>query len=226
MKPTIHLFLTILIVNTLSVFVLWQSAAADETKMAAALLILGDSLSAGYGIKQGKSWTDLLQNKLSNNNSYLNNKKLHIVNASISGDTSANGVNRLPGALKQHQPAWVIIELGANDGLRGLAIAHIRHNLEMLIKTSLAADAEVFLMEIKIPPNYGKKYTQAFNNIYHTLAAQYNLTLLPFMLDEIILNPELMQADRLHPNEKAQVMISENLWRALEPLLKVGLDKE
>lgn len=224
MKPIIHLFLAILIVNTLSFFVLLQSAGADEKEMGAALLILGDSLSAGYGIKQGKRWTELLQNKLSNN--YLNNKKIHIVNASISGDTSANGLNRLPEALKQHQPAWLIIELGANDGLRGLSIAHIRHNLEMLIKTSLAANAKVFLMEIKIPPNYGKKYTLAFNNIYHTLAAQYNLTLLPFMLDEIILNPELMQADRLHPNEKAQVMISENLWRALEPLLKVGLDKE
>ncbi|MCU7939032.1 MAG: hypothetical protein KZQ64_15835 [gamma proteobacterium symbiont of Bathyaustriella thionipta] len=119
-----------------------------------------------------------------------------------------------------------IIELGANDGLRGLSITHIRHNLEVLIKTSFAANTNVFLMEIKIPPNYGKKYTQAFNQIYHKLAEQYNLTLLPFMLDDIILNPELMQVDGLHPNEKAQVIISENLWQTLEPLLNADSNRE
>ncbi|MCU7801301.1 MAG: arylesterase [gamma proteobacterium symbiont of Lucinoma myriamae] len=223
MKSVTQFFLSIFIVNALSICVLNQFACANEKEMGARLLILGDSLSAGYGIKQGKNWTDLLQNKLSKNNNYLNNSKIHIVNASISGDTSANGLNRLPETLKQHQPAWVIIELGANDGLRGLPISHIRHNLEVLIKTSLAANAKVFLMEIKIPPNYGRKYTQAFNHIYHQLAAQYELMLLDFMLDDIILKPELMQADGLHPNEKAQVIISEYLWRALKPLLEAGL---
>ena len=218
MKSTTALFLANLLASTLIssliISMVFQSACADGRKTEQTLLIMGDSLSAAYGIKQGENWTDLLQDKL-----LQDNRKIHIVNASISGDTTANGLNRLPDALKQHQAQWVIIELGANDGLRGLSIAHIKHNIESLIKVSLETGAEVILMEIKIPPNYGKKYTQAFNQIYHKLAEQYALTLLAFMLDEIAVKPELMQADGLHPNEKAQQIISENLWRALEPVL-------
>lgn len=213
MKAVSKFFLSIFLLNTLIISVFFKPAFANEKNT---LLILGDSLSAGYGITQGKNWTDLLQNRLRLNKQF---KEIQIVNASISGDTTANGLNRLPQALKQHQPAWVVIELGANDGLRGLSISHIRKNLTALIKTSLESGSEVLLMEIKIPPNYGKKYTQAFNHIYHDLAEQYELTLLPFLLDDIILNLELMQADGLHPNEKAQTIMSENLWQALEPEL-------
>ncbi|RKZ92524.1 MAG: arylesterase [Gammaproteobacteria bacterium] len=215
MKSITQLFLPGYLINSLIISMIFQAAYANNEKTQQKLLILGDSLSAAYGIKQGRGWVDLLQNKLSQSN-----KKIQIVNDSISGDTTANGLNRLPDALQQHQPAWVIIELGANDGLRGLSIAHIRNNLQMLIKSSLASGAEVLLMEIKIPPNYGKKYTRAFNRIYHKLAEQYDMVLLPFMLDEIAVKPELMQADGLHPNEQAQTIISENLWEMLEPVLR------
>ena len=192
---------------------MFQPLYADKKHSEQTLLILGDSLSAAYGITHGKGWTDDLQNRLKQNNN-----NIRIVNASISGDTTANGLNRLPGELKQ-QPEWVMIELGANDGLRGLSISHIKHNLQSIINISRASGAQVILMEIKIPPNYGKKYTQAFNQIYHQLAKQYSLILLPFMLDEIILKPQLMQSDGLHPNEKAQAIISKNLWQVLEPVL-------
>ena len=191
-----------------------QAAYADKKNTLQTLVILGDSLSAAYGIKQDKSWTNVLQKKLQQNN-----KGVQLINASVSGDTTANGINRLIRLLEQQQAQWVIIELGANDGLRGLPISYIKHNLQSLIDISRKSGAEVLLMEIKIPPNYGKKYTRAFNQIYHQLAADYSLTLLPFMLDEIVLKPELMQADGLHPNERAQLIISNNLWQALEPVL-------
>lgn len=198
----------------LSAALVVQAAYADKKNTVQTLLILGDSLSAAYGIKQEKSWTNVLQKKLQQNN-----KSIQIINASVSGDTTANGINRLARLLEQQQAQWVIIELGANDGLRGLSISHIKHNLQSLINISRKSGAEVLLMEIKIPPNYGKKYTRAFNQIYHQLAEDYALILLPFMLDEIILKPQLMQADGLHPNEKAQLIISNNLWQALEPVL-------
>jgi len=171
---------------------------ASEIKGKNNLLILGDSLSAGYGINIGKNWTDRLQSKLDKKS--LNIK---IINASISGDTTANGLNRLNQALKQFQPSRVLIELGANDGLRGLPLKHIKKNLELIVQASLAYQAEVILMEIIIPPNYGKKYTDAFNQIYHDLAEQYSLSLIPFLLTDVATTPGLMQADGLHPNEKA-----------------------
>jgi acyl-CoA thioesterase-1 len=174
------------------------------------LLVLGDSLSAGYGIAQGKNWTDLLQQKW-----HQNNKKIQLINASISGDTTANGRHRLPLALQKFQPTIVLIELGANDGLRGLSLKHIKRNLKTLIQSSLNANATVLLMEIMIPPNYGKKYTQAFTQIYTDLAIQYDITLLPFFLQDIAFHPELMQADGLHPNEQAQPKIADLLEKQL-----------
>ncbi|MCK5663898.1 MAG: arylesterase [Thiotrichaceae bacterium] len=216
MKSITQLFLPGYLINSLILSMIFQTSYADNKNSVQTLLILGDSLSAAYGIQQGGGWVYLLQKKLKQTN-----KKIHIVNASISGDTTANGLNRLPDDLQLHQPAWVMIELGANDGLRGLSIAHIRDNLQTLIKSSLASGAEVILMEIKIPPNYGKKYTRAFNRIYHKLAEQYDLLLLPFILDEIAIKPELMQADGLHPNDRAQAIISENLWKMLEPVLEI-----
>ncbi len=186
---------------------------ASEQKGQNNLLILGDSLSAGYGISLGKNWTDKLQRKFDKKNLNIN-----IINASISGDTTANGLNRLSQALKQFQPSRVLIELGANDGLRGLPPKHIKKNLELIIQTSQASHAKVILMEIIIPPNYGKKYTDAFNQIYHDLAKDYSLDLIPFLLTDIASASSLMQADGLHPNEKAQSKISENVWNSLERL--------
>lgn len=200
-------------INLIS-FMITLSYGYASTTVAAqhkTLLVLGDSLSAGYGITAGNNWTDLLQKRIQSKN-----KNIQLVNASISGDTTANGLKRLPEALKTFQPTWILIELGANDGLRGLSPRHIRHNLELLIQTSLAAGAQVLLMEIMIPPNYGKKYTQAFGKIYHELAEKYSLVLLPFLLKNIALKAEFMQPDGLHPNEKAQQEISDNLWHSLD----------
>lgn len=209
--PTV--FQTIIILIGLIITLPFEDVSASTSPESQTLLILGDSLSAGYGISAGKNWTDLLQKKLDNNN-----KEMHLINASISGDTTANGLNRLPNALTQFQPNFVLIELGANDGLRGLSVKHIKNNLEQLVQSCLTAKAEVLLMEIIIPPNYGKKYTQAFKQIYHDLAKQHSLTLVPFLLENIATKPEFMQADGLHPNEKAQLQISENLWRSLKLL--------
>lgn len=207
-------FLTFFFQISLIIALPFEDVSASEISADKTLLILGDSLSAGYGIPDGLNWTDLLQKKLNKQD-----KKIQLINASISGDTTANGLNRLPEALQQHQPALVLIELGANDGLRGLSLRHIKNNLESLIQLCLNAKADVLLMEIIIPPNYGKKYTQAFRQNYHELAGQYSLTLLPFLLENIADNPELMQTDGLHPNEKAQKEISEALWLSLKPHL-------
>jgi len=202
--------LTIFQLISLIILLPFEYVCASDESQNETLLILGDSLSAGYGIAQGENWTDLLQIKLSQNN-----KGLKIANASISGDTTANGLNRLPKALQQFKPKIVLIELGANDGLRGLSLKHIKQNLKQLIQNSLEAKSQVLLMEIIIPPNYGKKYTQAFNQIYHDLAQQYSLTLLPFLLNDIAIKTELMQADGLHPNKRAQEKISDALWQSL-----------
>ncbi len=208
------LFLTTLSLTGLIITFSCQSAIASAPQNSKTVLILGDSLSAGHGIAQGKNWTDLLQQRLNDRKTAIT-----LINASISGDTTANGINRLPKALERYQPEWIIIELGGNDALRGLPIRHIRNNLQSLIQTSLNTKAKVLLMSIRIPPNYGKKYTRAFSRIYPELADEYSLPLIPFILEHIALNPELMQTDGIHPNEKAQAEIMERLWKALEPLL-------
>ncbi len=177
-------------------------------------LILGDSLSAGYGVDREKNWVSLLQRRFNSKN--LN---LRIVNASISGDTTGNGLMRLPAALDKHRPDWLLIELGANDGLRGLPLKLIRSNLKKLIQMGQQSQAQVLLMAIRIPPNYGKKYTQRFNALYSELAQETGVTLLPFMLNNIAPHPELMQADRLHPTEQAQEMIMENIWEKIKDIV-------
>lgn len=211
---SLTLFQTTIIFIGLIITLPYQDVRAAEKVMQQTLLILGDSLSAGYGITHGSNWTDLLQQQLNKQG-----KDITLVNASISGDTTANGLNRLPAALKQFQPDMVLIELGANDGLRGLPLKHIKANLQMLIESAQKAGARVLLMDIIIPPNYGKRYTQAFRQIYQDLTRQYALTLLPFLLKDIALKPALMQADGLHPNEKAQPKISQAVWLSLAPLI-------
>jgi len=206
-------FLTIISLISLIITIPYEFAIASTATDRKTVLILGDSLSAGYGIKQGKNWTDLLQRRLDQNNNAVK-----IVNASISGDTTANGLNRLSAAVEQFAPELIIIELGGNDGLRGLPIGHIMKNLDAMIQIGMASGAQIILMEISIPPNYGKKYTQAFSQIYPDLAEQYSVQLIPFILNDIALNPELMQTDGIHPNEKAQPEIMNKLWQAIESI--------
>lgn len=192
-------------------FILLFSALANSTT----LLILGDSLSAGYNMRIEHSWPSLLSKQLSRQN------KFHtVINASISGDTSANGLARLPTLLTQYKPNTVFIELGANDGLRGFMPQTISANLEQMILLVQAQGAQVILMQIDVPPNYGKRYSQAFSNIYPALSKKYNLPLTPFFLREILLKkPQWIMQDGLHPTPQAQPWIARFMAKQLAPYL-------
>ena len=179
------------------------------------LLILGDSLSAGYRLPVAQAWPTRLANDWQKQP-----EKPLVVNASISGDTAAQGLARLPELLKQHQPRWVVIELGANDGLRGFPAQDIKRDLNQIITQVQQAGAKPLLMQIHIPPNYGRRYTEAFSAIYPALAKQYNIPLLPFFMEQVVIKPEWMQDDGLHPNQDAQPFIATWMAQQLEPLVK------
>jgi acyl-CoA thioesterase-1 len=178
------------------------------------LLVLGDSLSAGYGMDREKSWVSLLETRL-NERGY----SYRVLNSSISGDTSQGGVTRLPRLLERYQPKIVIIELGANDGLRGIDPAVTRANLSDMIARSQASGARVLLAGIRLPPNYGSAYLQQFESMYADLASEYQALLVPFFMDGVAMEPELLQADNIHPNEAGQPVLLENVWAVLEPAL-------
>jgi acyl-CoA thioesterase-1 len=178
------------------------------------VLIVGDSLSAGYGMATHENWPSLLQERLA-----AAGHPHRVVNASISGDTTSGGLARLPGALQRHSPSVVVLGLGGNDGLRGIPVTEIRRNLARMIQLSEDARASVLLAGIHIPPNYGPAYTQAFHAVYHELAEQFGTGLVPFILDGIALDSALMQEDGIHPNAAAQERIVNNVWPALEPML-------
>lgn len=175
------------------------------------VLVWGDSLSAAYGIPVEKGWVNLLQTKLGD--------QYKVVNASISGETSAGGLTRLPDALKEHKPAYLLLELGANDGLRGIDLPTMRSNLEQMVKLAQAAKAKVVLIGIKLPPNYGATFTDKFEATYSELAKQYDTPLVPFLLDGVADNWDLMQADGLHPTAEAEPKVLENVWKVLEGVL-------
>ena len=178
------------------------------------LLILGDSLSAGYGLLQAQSWVSLLQNIWLDEN-----RKVEVINAAISGETSDGGLARLPRLLDQHAPTHVLIELGGNDGLQGHNVTKLQENLSKMIELVKAEGAEVYLQDMEIPTNYGRRYNQLFGNSFDTVAAQQNVTLVPFFMQDIALNDELMQRDGIHPNEKGQPLIAEFMHGQLTPLL-------
>jgi acyl-CoA thioesterase-1 len=165
--------------------------------------VLGDSLSAGYQMPLQSSWPLKLSSDLKERGFDYS-----VINASISGDTTGNGLDRLPNLLEEHSPDWVLIELGANDGLRGFHPKLISKNLEQIIILSEQSNAKVALMQIQVPPNYGQRYSQAFADIYPNLAEEYKVPLLPFFLEEIILKEEWMKQDGIHPKEVAQPWIS------------------
>lgn len=185
-----------------------QNAAAGT------VLIVGDSISAGFGLDTSKGWVALLEQRLKREG--FDDK---VVNASISGDTSAGGLARLPAALVAHKPDLVIIELGGNDGLRGQPPAQLQQNLASIIDRSKASGAKVLLLGMQLPPNYGPRYTNAFAEVYGTLAKDKQVPLVPFFLEGIGGHPELMQADGLHPAVGAQGQLLENVWPTLKPLL-------
>lgn len=178
------------------------------------VLIVGDSLSAGYGLAKGQSWVDLLQARFRDSG-----LPYRVVNASISGDTTRGGLARLPRALKIHEPQLVIIELGGNDGLRAIPIEEIRTNLIRMIELSRAAGAEVLLTGIRIPPNYGPDYSAKFQDSFAVAAGAGGASVTPFILEGVALTPAMMQSDGIHPNADAQPRILDNVWPYLCTML-------
>ena len=179
------------------------------------LLILGDSISAGYGLKESENWVQLLENSLRKSG-----QELQIINSSISGDTTIGGLSRIESDLKEHKPNYVLVELGGNDALRGYPINKIKSNLLKIIDTSLLAKANPIIMQIRIPPNYGKNYVAAFESIYSEIAEEKNIPILTFLLEKVALNKSLMQLDGIHPNQKAQQIIASQVEQELLSILK------
>lgn len=185
------------------------------TVAAKSIVVLGDSISAGYGIEVSEGWVALLQQKLDQQGTG------HIIhNESISGDTTAGGLARIDAALTLHKPAVVIVELGANDGLRGLPPALIKSNLAGIIQLARQNGAKVLLLSMKIPPNYGKRYIDLFYTIYPQLATELGIPYVPFIMEDVALTKDMMQQDGLHPNAKGQPVIADKVWPQLLPLLK------
>ena len=188
------------------------------------ILVFGDSLSASYGVPQGQGWVELLETKLAQKQSSKTTYK--VVNASISGETTSGGLARFSAALATHKPNIVILELGANDGLRGLPIAEMQTNLSQMIAQAKTVKAKVLLIGMKIPPNYGLKYSKNFSATYTNLAKQHKIALVPFLLEGVAGKPELIQADGLHPIAAAQPSLLDNVWIVLERMLnQKGIQK-
>jgi len=186
----------------------------SQTATAGTVLIVGDSISAAFGLDTRLGWVSLLEQRLKQEG-FTDT----VINASVSGDTSAGGQARLPALLAAHKPELVILELGGNDGLRGQLPAQLQQNLSSMIDSSRAAGAKVLLLGMRLPPNYGARYTQAFAAVYSSLAEEKRVALVPFFLDGVGGIPELMQADGLHPAVAAQGKLLENVWPTLKPLL-------
>jgi acyl-CoA thioesterase-1 len=179
------------------------------------IVVLGDSVSAAYGLAKARGWVALLGERLKREQlDYI------VVNASISGETTAGGLARINKVLEQHKPAIVVVELGPNDGLRGLPIAEMKKNLGAIIERSQKAGARVVVVGMRIPPNYGLEYSEDFAAAYAELAKRYKAALVPFLMEDFVLKPELFQDDRVHPTEAAQPVMEERVWKALRPLLR------
>ena len=186
-----------------------------QTMAEPVIVVLGDSISAGYGMPIEQGWVSLLQKKLLTYHS-----RYTIYNASISGETSAGGLARIDDLLNSQKPNIVLLQLGANDGLRGLSPIELKSNLEEITRRAQNIGASVLLLSMKIPPNYGKRYVDIFYNVYPQLAKQLNITLVPFLLEDVALHKDLMQADDLHPNAKAQAILADKIEPYLLPLLQ------
>jgi acyl-CoA thioesterase-1 len=199
---------------TLVVLLVVANAQAAEPPT---ILVFGDSLSAGYGIDIDRSWVTLLQQRLEETG-----YEHRVVNASISGETTAGGATRIDTAIVSFEPELIILELGANDGLRGFPTASIRTNIEIIARRARDSGAEVVLLGIRIPTNYGVRYTQAFEAVFSDVAADLEIRWIEFFMDGIALNDELLQEDRIHPNAEAQPMLLDNAW----PIIRATLDTQ
>ena len=191
------------------------AAAAPAAKAARTVLVMGDSLSAGYGLAASQGWVALTAQRVSQTR-----PGWRVVNASISGETTAGGASRIAGELARHKPAVVVIELGANDGLRGLPLAQSRANLERMIQAAAASKAQVLLIGMRMPPNLGREYTQGFERNFAELAQRHGAALLPFLLQPIALDRQAFQDDNLHPVASAQPKLRDHVWTKLGPMLR------
>ena len=209
------IFRSFTVILFLCVGLLGAAPAGSAAPAAPKILVLGDSLSAAYGIRVEQGWVALLQARLR-----AQGYGHRVVNASSSGETTGGALARLPRALQTHKPAIVIVELGGNDGLRGLPVADVRANLESIIDLSQQAGARILLVGIRIPPNYGPAYTRDFDRMYADLARRHALPHVPFLLADVALDDGLMQDDGIHPNAAAQPRLLEAVWKPLQPMLR------
>ncbi len=198
----------------LALFVLIVASASAQAE-APVILVFGDSISAGYGLPLEQGWVELLKTRLKSQG-----YGYQVVNASVSGETTAGGLARLPRALELHHPSIVILELGGNDGLRGLPVAQMRANLSQMVNLSGATGAQILLLGMRMPPNYGPQYTKEFALVFSDLATDKKVGLVPFLLTNIALSPQLLQADDIHPNAQGQPILLDNVWPTLKPLLR------
>ncbi len=199
----------------LALVLLWMLPLSAGAREPVRLLVVGDSLSAGYGVARGQRWVDLLADQLERHCD-----RFQVINASISGDTSGGGLSRLPKLLAQYHPGLVILELGGNDGLRGISLEALRNNLQRMVQLAKQADAQVLLLGMRLPPNYGPDFVQAFHQVYYEVAEAESVPLVGFFLEGVALTPERMQADGIHPNEKGQAIMKDNVWAGLKPLIE------
>ena len=191
-----------------------MSSATAASPAVRTILVFGDSISAGYGIRVDQGWVSLLRRRLESQG-----YGYRVVNASVSGETTAGGLARLPRALAVQKPAIVILELGGNDGLRALPVLQMRSNLMRMVTLSREAGAKILLVGMRIPPNYGPVYTQQFHAVYDDIGRYFKIPVLPFLLEEVALNANLMQADGIHPNVDGQPKLLENIWPSLSKIL-------
>jgi acyl-CoA thioesterase I len=210
MSRAIGILLLVLVLLTLP-----AGALPAATRPQPVILVYGDSISAGYGLAVERGWVNLLADRLREQG-----YGFRVVNASVSGETTTGGLTRLPRALSTHHPQIVIIELGGNDGLRGLPLATTRSNLEALIRLAAGGRRQVLLLGMRMPPNYGERYTSGFAAAYHDLARRQHVALVSFLLEGVADQAALMQADGIHPNERGQPLLLDNVWPVLKPILQ------
>ena len=192
-------------------------ASASQAQAAGTVLVVGDSLSAEYGLQRGSGWVNLIADKIKRDHPAIT-----VVNASISGDTTSGGRARFAPLLSQHKPKWVLLELGANDALRGLSLKSMRANLTAMVRAAQQVNAKVLVIGVQVPPNYGAKYTQEFAQSFEQVASETGATLVPFLLRGVADVPDAMrwfQDDRIHPNEEAQPILADNVWPVLRKML-------